>query len=60
MSSSFVLQQPSLKNPVKGSKEHGTNGCPKTLKEDSAGISALYIEGRIENKIALRTRVELE
>jgi hypothetical protein len=54
------LQQPSLKNPVKGSKEHGTNGCPKTLKEDSTGISALYIEGRIKNKIALWAWVELE
>jgi hypothetical protein len=54
------LQQPSLKNRVKGSKEHGTNGCPKTLKEDSTGISALYIEGRIKNKIALWAWVELE
>lgn len=37
-SSALVLQQPSLKNPVRGSKEQGTKGCPRTFKATSLRI----------------------
>jgi hypothetical protein len=43
-SSSLVLQQPSLKNPVKGSKEQGTKGCPNTFSVMSSCMDNLYIE----------------
>ena len=42
-SSLFVLQQPSLKKPVRGSKEQGMRGSPNTLRAISCCMAALKI-----------------
>ena len=44
-SSELVLQQPSRKKPVRGSKEQGTKGCPKTFNATSFCIQAFLKSG---------------
>lgn len=55
-SSSLVLQQPSLKNPVRGSKEQGVRGSPNTLSAISFCMAALKVQYQsvywISNKFA--------